>query len=104
MKKLINQILPVQFGMELNEDIESIEFIFVQPPNIRYEFKYPSENATLSQEYENTIELFFSKELTKMFSSVKPIQMDTRITIKDSKEQPETEQVEFYIKSTLFKE
>lgn len=97
MKQGINFLLPIQVGMDVNL-IDSMEFIFKQGEK-EMNFTYPSEKAI--KQNDNTISLVWTKEETYYFNSAN-IQIDTRITLKDSQYQPETKIANVFMKPTLF--
>lgn len=99
MKQGIKFLLRVDVGMNLS-DIEKMEFIFKQGDK-KALFQYPSDSAKVIDE--NTLGLLWTAEDTYQF---KPeiIEMDTRITLKNSEYQPETEIVRVVMNKTLFEE
>lgn len=118
MKQGTNFILPVSIEYDLSL-AESIEFVFKQPKmgannlafspkniinGIQKVFVYPSAEATLSTTEENVINLHWDIRDTYKFKPEEYIYMDTRITLKDSEQNPETEIVKIKMLPTLFKE
>lgn len=117
MKQGTNFILPVQIEYDL-EQVKSIDFIFKQSAlknkneysirdvlkGVEKTFTYPSETATLSETEENVINLYWTTKDTYIFMPEgEPIYMDTRITLNNSTENPETEIVKIQMLPTLFK-
>lgn len=117
MKQGTNFILPVSIEYDLSL-AKSIEFVFKQPKKganaefspksiingIQKSFTYPSDEATLSTTEENVINLHRDIKDTYRFDPEEYIYMDTRITLKDSPQNPETEIVKIKMLPTLFKE
>lgn len=101
MKQKLNQILPVEFGIDLST-VSKIDFIFNQSNRTKWSCSYPSEEAFLSTESENTVSVVFSPETTSYFHPETPIMMDTKITLKSSEYNPQTEIVTFVMDKTLF--
>lgn len=117
MKQGTNFILPVQIEYDL-EQVKSIDFIFKQAAlknkneysirgilkGVEKTFTYPSETATLSETEENVINLYWTDKDTYIFMPEgEPVYMDTRITLNNSTENPETEIVKIQMLPTLFK-
>lgn len=117
MKQGTNFILPIQIEYDL-EQVKSIDFIFKQSAlknkneysareilkGVEKTFTYPSETATLSETEENVINLHWTAKDTYIFvPDGEPVYMDTRITLNNSTENPETEIVKIQMLPTLFK-
>lgn len=98
MKRGTRAILSVEIGLDM-DNIESIEFIFVQDRE-RLMFNYPSQNAVAA---DGMINLYWTQPQTFMFSSKKPVYMDTHVHVKDSDTNPKTDIVEIEFSPTLFK-
>lgn len=89
---------PVQFGIPI-DTIESCEFIFTQGET-ELLFMYPSDRSVL---LEDAIGLIWTPSETFMFDTAKSIRMDTRIKIKGSEMNPQTNIVTLTMAPTLFK-
>lgn len=117
MKQGTSFILPVWFDYDLSQ-VTSIDFIFKQPvvknkaefssrrimDGIKKTFSYPSDTATLSEKEENTINLHWTRKDTYKFNPEETVYLDTRLNLKNSLENPETEIIEIKMLPTLFKE
>lgn len=104
MKAGLNQILPVEIGIDL-DSIEKVEFVFNQNGHNIYECFYPSMTAFKEDgQTENIIFVKFTSKVLSQFvaDSKTPIYMDTRITLKDSDINPQTEITSFVLDRTLF--
>lgn len=99
MKQGIRSLLDVEVGIDVSL-CERIEFVCVQG-EARKLFEWPSDKAT--QTGERTIALDWTAEDKAAFAPG-IVKMDTRITLKDSEHQPETEIVSFMMSDTLFRE
>lgn len=97
MKQGINYLLQIEIGMDVDL-IEKMEFIFKQGEKEKL-FLYPGEKAI--KQNNNIIALKWTSEETYFFKPAN-IEIDTRITLKDSEYQPETEIKTIYMKRTLF--
>lgn len=103
MKQGINLILPVEIEYDLNQ-VSSIEFMFNQEQTgTRLTFTYPSVNASRKDD-SNIILLSWTREQTYKFDPAYHIEMDTRINLLNSLENPETKMVSLQMKRTLFEE
>lgn len=100
MKQGIKFLLCVRVGIDLQE-IEKMEFIFEQGDK-KALFLYPSDN-TKQIDY-NSIGLIWEPEQTYIFEPGEFMEMDTRITLKESEYQPETEVLKLIMNRTLFEE
>ena len=98
MKQGIKFKLPIQIGINLDK-VEQIEFIFKQGKTTK-EFIYPSEVA-IRRPNDNIVDLSWDSEDTYMFKPTY-MDMDTRIYLKDTDEQPETQIVNLKLNPTLF--
>lgn len=117
MKQGTSFILPVWFDYDLSQ-VKSIDFIFKQPVSknktefssrkimdgVKKAFSYPSDVATLSTIDKDTINLYWTQKDTYKFNPEEPVYLDTRINLKNSIENPETEIIEIEMLPTLFKE
>jgi hypothetical protein len=116
MKQGTNFILPVSIDYDLTL-VSNIDFVFKQPiktpasfspkkilDGVQKTFAYPSDTATLSTTEENTINLHWAVKDTYKFNPEEIIYLDTRLTLKNSTENPETEIVKIKMLPTLFKE
>lgn len=116
MKQGTNFILPVSIDYDLTL-VSSIDFVFKQPTKapasfspkkildgVQKTFTYPSDTATLSTTEDNTINLHWAVKDTYKFNPEEIIYLDTRLTLKNSTENPETEIVKIKMLPTLFKE
>ena len=99
MKQGINFILPIKVGID-TEAIEEMEFLFKQKDK-QLEFLYPSDKTSVRDD--GIIDLKWTKEETYLFESGS-IELDTRIKLKDTDEQPITPIVKVYLRPTLFEE
>lgn len=115
MKQGTNFILPITFDFDLNL-VESIDFVFRQSRNpkgqfsgagildgIHKEFTYPSDVALLSTTESNTIDLYWADVDTYKFNPEEYIYLDSKIHLKDSNVNPETEIIKIKMSPTLFK-
>lgn len=97
MKQGTKFLLPVTVGIDL-EAVEKIEFILVQNDK-KLTWEYPSVRAIASG---NEVDLIFTEAETWEFAPNSVISIDTRITLKDSEYQPETDIVKVFMRGTLF--
>lgn len=115
MKQGTNFVLPVLIEYDLSL-VESIDFIFKQPikaptsfspkkvlEGVQKTFTYPSDTATLSTTEENTINLHWSAKDTYKFDPEEIIYLDTKLFVKGSEENPETEIIKIKMLPTLFR-
>lgn len=119
MKQGTNFLLPITIEYDLTK-IEKVEFIFKQLPTpnpsyiaqpkdipleeeISLEFIYPSDTATLSDTEKDVINLHWNEDDTFKFIPDKYIYMDTRITLTESDQNPETKIIKLKMSPTLFK-
>lgn len=104
MKQLTNNLLKMNFnGIDLT-NVSKIEFAFSQeigkaPLKVA---EYPSENTVLIAD--NMIGIAWTQEETALFKGGKHFFADTRITLNDSKYQPETPILRLTMEPTLFEE
>ena len=98
MKQGTNNIMPVHFGIDL-DGVSSIDFIFVQEEKKKY-YTYPSDTA-IRREGENVVELYWTEEDTYDFLTGE-VQLDTKIHLTGSEQNPPTEIVKFKMTPTLF--
>lgn len=116
MKQGTNFILPVSIDYDLSL-VSSVEFIFKQPAKapasfspkkildgVKKTFTYPSDTAVLSTTETNTINLYWSIKDTYRFNPEEIIYLDTRLILKNSTENPETEIIKIKMLPTLFRE
>ena len=116
MKQGTNFILPVSIDYDLTL-VSSIDFVFKQPTKapasfspkkildgVQKTFTYPSDTATLSTTEDNTVNLHWAVKDTYKFNPEEIIYLDTKLTLKNSIENPETEIVKIKMLPTLFKE
>ena len=102
-KQGTNFIMPVRFNIALS-DVESIDFIMRQDDAV-WEFSYPSEVAALrADSEENIVDVIWTEEKTWLFDRYQRIYMDTKIHLKDSWQNPQTNIVEFRLSKTLFEQ
>lgn len=105
MKQGTHFILPVEIDMDLDA-VERIEFIFKQEKRINSDAVkvnvYP-DNCT-RQENKNVILIPWTQDETFKFASGRMLYMDTRITLRGSDNQPETEILAIKMNPTLFQE
>lgn len=103
MKQGIGFTMPVKIDIDFST-VEKIEFIFKRTKNRRDdEIKvavYPDD--VTRKEGENVVLIPWSREETYDFPTDTNFYMDTRITLKDSNESPETNIVALKMNSTLF--
>lgn len=97
MKQATNNKLLVEVGVDVSL-CEKIEFRFKQKDIIK-DFVYPSEKAEVVDE--RTIALWWTKEDKALFKNDR-LYMDTRIELKDSLDQPDTDIVILYMEPSLF--
>lgn len=104
----ITQHLEVTFGLETLEDISKIEFLFRQVNNMngmvyKKSVYDPSDSSSDVTLVDNSFLIPFSKEDSYLFKQNAPFYMDTRISLTDSDDNPETEIVEIFMNPTLFR-
>lgn len=99
MKKGTKSLLPVSIGVDVDL-VSKVEFIFVQG-NRSKEFSYPSSAAYKMDD--RTIGIIWTPADKEKFKA-DAMQMDTRITLKDSPYQPDTTIVPVIMNDTLFKD
>lgn len=98
MKQGLNFELPISLEVNL-DDVQTIDFIFVQG-DVKKTFTYPSESATRLDN--STVNLAWTSEDTWLFKPVDNINMDTKITMVGTVNNPETPIVSFTLAPTLF--
>ena len=100
MKRGLNFHLPVSIDIDL-QDVDKIEFIFSKfiGAEILKKEIYPNGNVKL-QELDRTFLIPFSSEETYNFQG--QFYMDTRITLKSTTDQPQTEIITLNMDNTLF--
>ena len=104
MKQLTKNLLKMIFtGIDLNE-VSKIEFAFSQeigkaPLKVA---EYPSEKVTLISD--NMVGVEWTPEETALFGADKYFYADTRITLNNSKYNPETPIIKLKMNQTLFEE
>lgn len=105
MKQGLNFNLAVNFDIDLDY-VEKIEFVFkkinLKDAEAIKKCAYPEQCKRKDEE--NIILVPFTKEETFLFPSDKDIYMDTRITLKGTIDQPETNIVKLMLNKTLFNE
>ena len=99
MKQGTNFVLPVKFNLNLG-DVERIDFIFKQG-SVTKEYSYPSDKAVRSGD---EIRLVWDAQDTYLFKPSVLIEMDSKVYMKDSDDNPDTPILKFYLKRTLFKD
>ena len=97
MKQGTNFELPVNIDVDLDE-VERIDFLFVQG-DVTKTFTYPSETAVRDG---NTIKLTWTEEDTWAFKTSVKIEMDTKVKMQGTINNPETAIVSFGLHPTLF--
>ena len=105
MKQGTQFVLPVEIGMSLDE-ISRIEFVFKQKnyngfPAIKSNV-WPDDCTR--QEGQNIILIPWTRAETYKFMGGETLYMDTRITLRDSADQPQTEILALKMSPTLFQE
>lgn len=105
MKQGTQFVLPVEIGMDL-DDVSRIEFVFKQKsckgfPAIKSNV-WPDDCTR--QEGQNIILIPWTREETYKFLGGEALYMDTRITLRDSTDQPQTEILTLKMSPTLFQE
>ncbi len=97
--------MPIEFDIDL-DGVEKIEFIFKkekdQKANAIKTAVYP-DNAT-RKGTENIILIPWTQAETYLFQAGKSLYLDTRITMRDTDDQPETNIVQLEMSTTLFEE
>ena len=103
MKQGIGFTMPVKIDIDFNT-VEKIEFVFKRQKNrMDDEMKtatYPGD--VIRKEGENVVLIPWSREETYDFPTGTKFYMDTRITLKDSDESPETNIITLQMNPTLF--
>lgn len=99
MKNGIKFALPISIGMNLDL-IDKVEFI-LESGDKRMEYEYPSDRTFADG---NTINLIFTEAESWYFKAGSRIEIDTRITLRDSEYQPETAIASVTMKRTLFEQ
>lgn len=105
MKQGTQFALPVEIGMSLDE-VSRIEFVFKQKSCKGF----PATKANVwpddctRQEGRNIILIPWTRAETYKFMGDEKLYMDTRITLRDSTDQPQTEILTLKMSPTLFKE
>lgn len=105
MKQGTQFALPVEIGMSLDE-VSRIEFVFKQKsckgfPAIKTNV-WPDDCTR--QAGQNIILIPWTREETYRFLGGETLYMDTRITLRDSTDQPQTEILALKMSPTLFQE
>lgn len=105
MKQGTQFVLPVEIGMDL-DDVSRIEFVFKQKnckglPAIKSNV-WPDDCTR--QEGQNIILIPWTRSETYRFLGGETLYMDTRITLRDSADQPQTEILALKMSQTLFRE
>lgn len=105
MKQGTHFILPVEFDLDL-DTVERIEFVFKQEKRLNSDIvkvnTYPDDCTR--QENTNVILIPWTRDETFRFASGRLLYMDTRITLRNSDNQPETEILPIKMNPTLFRE
>lgn len=102
MKQLTHNLLKMNFsGIDL-ADVKKIEFAFSQKIGDAplKTTEYPGSKAIHIAD--NLIGVVWTPEETSLFEAGKPFYADTRITLNDSKYQPETPILKLKMDPTLF--
>ena len=97
--------MPIEFDIDL-DGVEKIEFVFKkekdQKANAIKTAVYP-DNA-IRRTGENIVLVPWTQAETYLFQAGSHIFMDTRITMRDTDDQPETNIVQLEMSTTLFEE
>ena len=98
-------VLPVEIGLDL-DDVSRIEFVFKQKsfrsfPTIKSNV-WPDDCTR--QEGQNIILIPWTRKETYRFLGGETLYMDTRITLRDSTDQPQPEILALKMSPTLFQE
>ena len=105
MKQGLRFHMPIEFDIDL-DGVEKIEFIFKkekdQKANAIKTAVYP-DNA-IRKTGENIVLVPWTQAETYLFQAGKSFYLDTRITLNDTDNQPETNIVELAMNPTLFSE
>lgn len=101
MKQETDFILDVKIDFDLNE-VEMIEFLFKQGKDKVKKFVYPSSTAVRGDDESNIVYLYWKRSDTRIFDTREVIQMDTRITVIGSKQNPSTPIVQLRMEPSLF--
>lgn len=104
MKQGTNSIMRVNIDTDF-DTIEKIDFVF-QQEETRLKFTYPSDRAVAAYNDDEEIigvDIVWTADETYMFSTKKPVYMDSKISIEDVETNPETTIAKFFISPTLFK-
>ena len=101
MKQGTTLFMNIRVGMDLDL-IESAKFKFVQGDKVKT-FMYPSEKSQRNDSC-RSITLLWSESDTWIFKANETIAMDTKITLKDSRVNPDTPIKYFKLHETLFEE
>lgn len=100
MKQGIDFLMAIRIGIDLDQ-CEKVELIFTQGEKERY-VVYPSDEVVL--EPGRMLLVKWSAEQTRYFEAGKKIELDTRITLKDTDQQPATNITTIVFERTNFKE
>ena len=105
MKQGTQFVLPVEIGLDL-DSVSRIEFVFKQRsckgfPSIKIN-TWPDDCNR--QEGQNIILIPWTQAETYKFMGGETLYMDTRIALKDSTDQPQTEILALKMSPTLFQE
>lgn len=101
MKSGLHQILPLEFGIDL-DTVKQIDFVFVQGTQKRLECTYPSDCAYRKNNTEDIVYVEFSEAMTSKFVPKKTIYVDTKVYLNDSDINPQTEITSFEMEESLF--
>lgn len=97
--------MPIEFDIDL-DGVEKIEFVFKkekdQKANAIKTAVYP-DNA-IRRTGENIVLVPWTQAETYLFQAGKSLYLDTRITMRDTDDQPETNIVQLEMSTTLFEE
>lgn len=98
MKQGLKLPMNIRIGMDIDL-IQGMDFLFKQG-DAKKEFHYPSTAAEKIED--RVIQLTWTPEDTYIFEAKKRVDLDTKITLKDSTFNPETKKTSFIMDDTLF--
>lgn len=104
MKQGLRLTMAVEFDLDLDA-VKKIEFVFKQKGNSDTALKtatYPGDATRKGTE--NIILIPWTQAETYLFQAGKSFYLDTRISMRDTNDQPETNIVELVMNPTLFSE
>lgn len=103
MKQGTRFILLVEFDIDL-DTVGKIEFVFKQEKRINSAAVKINTYPNDCERKENTVLIPWTQEETYKFEPNRMLYMDTRITLKNSSDQPQTEIIPIKMSPTLFQE